>query len=64
MYVHCVKERAFGGHKLASNPMEMGIWKVVAQHMGAGNGIQVLCKSIECFLLLSHLSSPLGLLLS
>ena len=46
------------GHQI---PLELELQTVVSCHVSAGNGTQVLCKSNQYSLLLSHLSSPIPL---
>lgn len=39
---------ALGGQTWAMDLPELSLWTIVIHHVGAGNGIPVLCKSNKC----------------
>ena len=39
---------ALGYQKKVPDPLKLELWMVVAYYVGAGNQIQVLCKSNKC----------------
>lgn len=53
----CNKSGAHGNQKRALDPLELKLLTIVSHHVGIGNPAWVLCKSNNCFYLLSHPSS-------
>jgi hypothetical protein len=47
-----------GGQKKASDPLELDSQTVMSCHVGAGDGTQILCQTIQYTYPLIHLYSP------